>query len=129
AAWLDGGNWGPVPAGAGNVIAFNGHGRVRQAGYRMFNNPIRGNSIHDNGGLPTDLATRPNFTPVLQSARAGTWTPVEGYVSDANAEKLVLDFYASNASELGQGRRYLGSAVVQAGDFANGRASFSAKVG
>src|SRR5262249_29649017 len=46
---------GDVTAGAGNAIAFN-----RRAGVVVFNgastgNSIRGNSIHDNGGLGIDL--------------------------------------------------------------------------
>jgi hypothetical protein len=129
AAWLDGGNWGAVPAGEGNVIAFNGNDGVQQQGARMFNNPIRGNSIHDNGGLPVDPDTLPHFTPVVQFAHAGSTTTVDGYVSDASAEQVLLDFYAGNPSEFGQSRRYLGSAVVRASDFANGRAYFSANAG
>jgi parallel beta-helix repeat protein len=128
AAWLNG-SWGPVAAGAGNVIAYNGGAGVKQLGYRMFNNPIRGNSIHDNGGLPIDLQTQPSFTPVVQFAQAGSTTTVDGYVRDTISEELLVDFYASNPSEFGQGRRYLGSTVVQASAFVNGVAPLSAHVG
>jgi parallel beta-helix repeat protein len=128
AAWLNG-SWGSVPAGYGNTIAFNGLGGVRQQGARMFNNPIRGNSIHDNGGLPISLDSQTPFTPTVAFASAGSTTTIYGSVSDPTAEELLIDFYANNPSEFGQARRYLGSTVVQASDFSNGVASFTATVG
>jgi parallel beta-helix repeat protein len=128
AAWLNG-TWASVPAGYGNVIAYNAQGGVRQQGPRMFNNPIRGNSIHDNGGPPISLQNGTAFTPWITSANAGSTTSVAGSVSDSIAEELLLDFYASNPGEFGQARRYLGSAVVQASQFHYGVASFSVNVG
>jgi hypothetical protein len=94
-----------------------------------FNNPIRGNSIHDNGGLPISLQTQTAFTPTVAFASAGSTTAVYGSVSDPSTEELLIDFYANNPSEFGQARRYLGSTVVQASDFSNGVASFTATVG
>jgi parallel beta-helix repeat protein len=127
AAWLNG-SWGSVPTGYGNTIAFNGRDGVRQLGAHMFNNPIRGNSIHDNGGLPISLETRTPFTPIVTFAHAGSITTVSGTVSDPQAEKLLIDFYANIPSEFGQARRYLGSSVILASAFQNGVAPFSASV-
>jgi hypothetical protein len=129
APWLDGGSWGSVPAGVANIIAFNHGAGVRQAGYRMFNNPIRGNSIHDNGGLPISLQSWMPFTANVNNAHAGTATTVVGSVASSAAQELLLDFYASKPSEFGQERRYLGSMAVQASDFSHGIASFTANVG
>jgi parallel beta-helix repeat protein len=127
APWLNG-SWGSVPSGYGNIIAFNGGGGVSQSGARMFNNPIRGNSIHDNAGLPISVPGQP-FTPSVSYVNAGATTTVYSSVSSSAPQELLLDFYASNPSEFGQGRRYLGSTVVQASDFNNGVASFTANVG
>jgi parallel beta-helix repeat protein len=131
APWLNG-SWGSVPAGVGNVIAFNGGVGVYQYGGHSFNNPIRGNSIHDNGVDPiyldTQAATTVTFTPVVQFAHAGATTTVYGYVKDPYANNVIVDFYANNPSEFGEARRYLGSTMVSASSYANGVASFSASV-
>ncbi len=128
APWLDGGSWGSVQAGVANIIAFNHGAGVWQAGYRMFNNPIRGNSIHDNGGLPISLQYQQPFSATVSYAHTGKTPTVVGSISSSATQELLLDFYASNPSEFGEERRYLGSTVVQASAFSNGVASFTANV-
>ena len=124
---------GETDAGAGNLIAYNAWGGVcvidNSAG-----NTIRGNSIHDNGGLGIDLggdgvtpnqstnpATGPNNGqnyPVLFAASTGSSTTVAGTLASEPNATFTLDFYADSSpdpSGYGQGQRYLGSATVTTG--------------
>jgi len=123
---------GGTGAGEGNVIAFNG-------GAGLFlgdgvNDTIRGNSIHDNGGLGIDLNAdgQPTFNdagdadeganhlqnfPIIQSVTTGVSTHITGKLNSAPSTTFDLDFYANPACsnfprELLEGETYLGSAQV-----------------
>ena len=123
--------FGGTGAGEGNVIAFNGSGIGLAAGA---NNTIRGNSIHDNGGLGIDLnadaqanfndpgdaddgANRLQNFPILQSVTTGASTHIVGKLDSTPSTTFDLDFYANPACsnfprELVEGETYLGSAQV-----------------
>ena len=126
---------GGTGAGEGNIIAFNG-----SAGIHVFSQHdwrIRGNSIHDNGGLGIDLvADGPNFNdasdaddganhlqnfPILKTVTIlgpqGTGTRIQGKLDTTPSTTFDLDFYANSACpnfprELLEGETYLGWAQV-----------------
>ncbi|MFL5243447.1 MAG: hypothetical protein ACJ8FY_15180 [Gemmataceae bacterium] len=125
APWLNGGTWGPVTPGVGNVIAYNLQDGIGEQGARMFNNPMRGNSVYGDGGLRirTD-ASRP--TPILYYAASGSTTVVQGFVPDYLAESLEVDFYAVSSTGI---QRYIGTTVVFTGGYMNGSTSFTAILG
>ncbi len=130
-------------AGEGNVIAFNGAHAVDTTGDGT---SIRGNSIHDNGGLGIDLgAAGPNFNdpgdaddgnnhlqnfPIIQSVTFGaSTTTVQGKFNSAALTAFEVDFYANPACsnfprEFLEGRTYLGSIPVSTD--ASGNATFNA---
>jgi uncharacterized delta-60 repeat protein len=119
---------GGVAAGAANTIANNGSNGVQLISANSVS--IRGNSIHDNGGLAIDLGTAGNNEqtyPVLTGALAGATTSVSGTLSSAPNSTFSLDFYANAAADpsgYGEGQRYLGSATVTTD--ASGNATFVA---
>ncbi len=126
---------GGINAGEANTIAFN-------AGIGIFVSsqadwPIRGNSIHDNGGLgidlqgdsaspndPGDVDEGPNHLqnfPILKTVTIlgpqGTGTRIQGKLDSTASTTFDLDFYANSACpnfprELLEGETYLGSAQV-----------------
>jgi hypothetical protein len=144
---------GGTTAGAGNTIAFSGQAGIAITDASSTGNSIRGNSIHDNGGLGIDLVaaggplsgdsvtpndyhdadTGPNALqnfPVLSSVSiAGGMTQVSGVLDSAPNSTFTLDFYANtlpDPSGHGEGQTYLGSqAVITDG---NGHADFTATV-
>jgi hypothetical protein len=127
---------GDVPE-AGNIIAFN-----EEDGVTVFSgvgNPIRLNSIHDNGGLgidlnddglspndPGDTDELANLTqnfPVLTSViGAGAVATIAGTL-DTGPGRYVLDFYGNPAAAGAEGQTYLGSFTV---DVSSGPVAFSA---
>ena len=125
---------GGTNAGEGNVIAFNGAGVhvASSADWR-----IRGNSIHDNGGLGIDLVNdgpNPNDAldvdegpnhlqnfPILKTvtilAPQGTGTRIQGKLDSTASTTFDLDFYSNAACssfprEFLEGETYLGSSQV-----------------
>jgi parallel beta-helix repeat protein len=117
-------------AGYGNTIAFNGGAGVAVVDATSVNNSIRGNSIHNNGGLGIDLGndgvtlngpsprSGPNNLqnfPVLQVAGlVAGGTGVVGSLDSLPGTAYTVDFYATSAdpSGYGQGQTYLGSKLV-----------------
>jgi hypothetical protein len=116
-------------SGAGNIIAFSSGIGVNV--YSGTGNSIRGNSIHDNGGLGIDLGqdgvtlndaaghTGPNNFedfPVLTSVvtnKAGNTTIAGKFNSPLQPNTaIIVDFYANpvaDPSGYGEGQIYLGS--------------------
>jgi titin len=138
---------GGTAPGAGNVIAHNtGTGVVIGSSITdtdTVGNTVRGNSIHDNGGLGIDLgndgvtlnhnhnpAPGPNNLqnfPELTRARSLSHgrTEVAGRLHSAPNTTYTLDVYASahaNPSGYGEGQVYLGSVTITTN--ANGNAFF-----
>ena len=127
---------GGTAAGEANVIAFNTGNGVTVTGAAATGNSIRGDSIHDNGGLgidlgadgvtandPGDTDTGPNSLmnfPVGVSAvydGASNTTILRGHVDTANPTTVQIDFYASDTSDPsghGEGKTYLTSATPDA---------------
>ncbi len=124
--------------GESNVIAFNSASGVIVTTNGGSKNEIRGNSIHDNGGLGIDLGdVGPGFNdpldadvgvnglqnyPILQSIEhsapqgAGS-TRILGKFNSAPSTTFDLDFYSNPACakfprELAEGEVYLGSSQV-----------------
>jgi hypothetical protein len=133
---------GGTAAGAGNVITLNQGAGVVVTGAASTGNAIRGNSIHDNGGLGIDLGndgvtpntpggphTGPNDLqnfPVLAAAQAGATASVRGTLNGQANTPFALDFYASPSADpsgYGQGQYYLGNTTVDTD--ASGNASFA----
>jgi hypothetical protein len=118
APWIGGpGANGDVPAGVGNVIAFNDRDGVAINGPHSIGDTIRGNSIYGNGrkGIAHDVNLPQPNKPMLTEATADIG--VSGKVVTTIAfNTLRLDFYASNPADgpggFAQGRRYLGSIQV-----------------
>jgi hypothetical protein len=121
---------GGLAAGQSNIIAGNSYEGVRiQFGYQ---NTISGNSIFGNAGLGIDLepngpamndaldvdmgANRQQNYPVLSSVTAsGGMTTILGNLSSAASAKFRLEFFGNttcNATGMGEGKTYLGSADV-----------------
>lgn len=119
--------------GADNTIAYNGGSGISVTGAAQ-GTDIRGNSIHDNGGLGIDLGTPgadspdpcdgdtgpnglQNF-PVIASATSGVTTVVTGSLTSTASTTFRVDFYASphchssSPADYGEGQMYLGSANV-----------------
>ena len=119
--------------GDGSTIAFNALDGVRVIGDTATENPIRGNSIHSNGGLGINLVggvensagvtandgfsdadEGPNGLqnmPFLYRFEAGQNPTVVGIV---DGQGFLIDVYANrsrDASGFGEGQRYLGSFV------------------
>ncbi len=138
---------GGLGAGEANVIAYNRRAGVFVTTNGGSRNLIRGNSIHDNGGLGIDLGNDgPEFNdpqdadnganalqnfPILQSVEhlgpqgAGS-TRVVGKFGSAPSETFDLDFYSNPECsnfprEFIEGEVYLGSSQVTTD--ANGDAS------
>ena len=137
---LDGGDStiGGTSPGEANVIAYNSSIGVYLAGggSTNLNNRIRGNSIHDNGGLgidldppgpdfndPMDLDEGPNYLqnfPIIETVtilapQAGT--RIQGKLNSTPSTTFDLDFYANAACsnfprEFLEGETYLGSDQV-----------------
>jgi hypothetical protein len=122
---------GGTAPGAGNVIAFNGGAGVAVVEAASTGNSIRGNAIHDNGGLGIDLGndgvtpngppprTGPNNLqnfPTLQVAGlVAGGTGVVGGLDALPATVYTIDFYANAAADPsghGQGQTYLGATTV-----------------
>ncbi len=110
---------GGTAAGEGNVIAYNNSDGVFVSGTSATGDTIRGNSIHDNGGLGIDL-TGNNLigAPSVLSAQPGVNTDVEVSVVGAPSATFEIDFYASPAPDAagrGEGQRFLGTLSVMTG--------------
>ena len=127
---------GGTAAGEANLIAFNSN--IGAAVVDGTNNSIRGNSIHDNGGLGIDLNAdgQPNFNdagdsddganhlqnfPIIQSVAhlgpSGGSTEVAGKFNSTPSTTFDLDFYANSSCssfprEFLEGETYLGSTQV-----------------
>jgi hypothetical protein len=137
---------GDVTPGAGNVIAFSNRAGVVVQNASTTGNSIRGNAIHDNGGLGIDLnndGVTPNDAqdadsgpnnlqnfPVLTSVSiAGGMIQVTGQLDSTPDTTFTLDFYANtlaDTSGYGEGQTYLDSTTVATD--AIGHASFTATI-
>ncbi len=146
---------GGTTTGAGNTIAFNNpaaftfySGGVVLYDATAIGNSIRGNSIHDNGGLGIDLGIYPGGDgvtlngshagqagpndwqtyPILTSVTSsGGSTTVGGTFSSTPNTTYALDFYASTAADptgFGEGQTYIGTITVTTDG--NGNATFTA---
>ncbi len=126
---------GGIGAGEGNEIA--GH---LGAGITLANSysgvSIRGNSIHDDGGLGIDLVAASfatgvtpndpldadaganglqNFPVIASATRQGGVVRIVGSLASSAAESFTLDFYASpqcDPSGFGEGQIYIGATSV-----------------
>lgn len=126
-------------AGFGNTIAFNNSDGVT-IGDAATGNVVRGNSIHDNGGLGIDLNDDdvtgndtddpdpgPNLLqnfPVVDAAGSGS-TRIKGTINSDPSSIFFLDFYSSASCDglgNGEGTTHLGS--VQTTTNAAGDATF-----
>ncbi len=129
---------GGTASGARNVIAFSGLAGIRMTEYTptnrlSYDNSLRGNIIHSNGGLGIDLwpeeGVTPNDTgdgdegsnhlqnyPVLSTAASGSGkTVIWGALNSSSNTTFDLDFYATGAcdpSGYGEGQYYLGADTV-----------------
>jgi hypothetical protein len=130
---------GGIAAGQGNNTGFNTGAGIAVAG--TANASIRGNNIHDSGGIGIDLGNNGatandgndsdsgangllNF-PVLSSAvTSGGSTVISGTYTGLASTVLTIDFYSNSAT--GQAETYLGSKEVTTD--ALGVASFSHSV-
>ena len=133
---------GGTSGGMSNVIAFNS-----LIGVDVINNAtgtsIRGNSIHDNGGLGIDLGgdgVTPNDAgdgdtgcnnlqnfPVITSVSNATHSVVSGTLNSTPNTAFTIDLYsnaAANSSGFGEGQTYLGSVTTGTTD-ANGNVAFT----
>ena len=136
---------GDTTAAAANVIAFNTGAGVAVTDASSTGNSIRGNSIHDNGGLGIDLGgdgvtlndstghvgpnNYQNFPVVTSTTFGGGVTQVIGHLDSTPNTTFTLDFYAStlrDPSGYGEGQTYLGSTTVTTDG--SGHASFTAMV-
>jgi hypothetical protein len=132
---------GGVAGGARNLIAFNGAAGVGvESGA---GNTIRGNMIHDNGGLGIDLGPAgvtvndpgdadtganglQNFPALTSVVNSGGSTTVQGGLLSTRNSTFTLDFYSSAAADpsgFGEGATFLGSRTVTTGVL--GAASFT----
>ena len=121
---------GGVLSGDANIIAYNSLAGVAVADTSV-GNAIRGNSIHDNGGIGIDLgrdgvtpnnpgngSSGPNnleHYPVLALVSYGGVTRIVGGLESLADTQLTIDFYANavaDPSGYGQGEFYLGSITV-----------------
>lgn len=136
---------GDVTAGAGNLIANNADAGVVVAA-NGYGNTVRGNSIHDNGGLgidlnqdgvtPNDAGDRDNggnrlqnFPVLTTSASNVNGTELTGTLNSRANRQYTLDFYANatcDSSGNGEGATYLGSATTTTNG--SGNATFHAVV-
>ncbi len=93
-----------------NVIAFNEGDGVRVDGMLATRNPIRYNSIHDNGGLGINNVAGGNIELAPPTISVVTATGVSGHVN-ACTTAVSVDIYSDLADE---GRIYQGTAAVPA---------------
>jgi titin len=142
---------GGTTAGAGNEIAFNRnegvviYGLPVTDGMPSTGNSIRGNSIHDNGGLGIDLGGNgvtlndsaghigpnnyQNFPVVTNVTLSGGLTQVSGQLDSTPNTTFTVDFYANTLPDptgYGEGQTYLGSWSVTTDG--GGHADFTATV-
>lgn len=134
---------GGTNANESNLIAYNNTDGVQIVGAGATNNSVLANSIFDNGHLGIDLDTsgvlandggdpdtgpnhKQNF-PVLTNAVFTTSNlVVQGTFNSEPSRTYRLDFYANLACDFtgnGEGKHWLGSAIVMTG--ANSNALFS----
>ncbi|QQS40629.1 MAG: carboxypeptidase regulatory-like domain-containing protein [Acidobacteriota bacterium] len=121
---------GGTAPGEGNLIAFNGKGVV-VSGER---NPVRGNSIHSNGGLGIDLTPLgvssndfcdldsggnlgQNFPVITDVAVNAGSTDIGGYLATGSptTQNYTIDLYSSPSSDStghGEGMTHIGSTVL-----------------
>ena len=113
-----------------NVISGNTGAGIAVAGSATTGNSIRGNSIYGNNGIGIDLGldgvtpntssppSGPNLSqnyPVISEVNTGLATSITGSLNSTPNSTFTLDFYASrvaNASQYGDGQRWLGYATV-----------------
>ncbi len=127
---------GGISPGQGNNIGFNTGAGVALTG--SADATIRGNSLHDNGGLGIDLGNNgvtandvgdtdlgPNGflnTPQITTAvRTMAGTVISGTYAGLANTTLAIDFYSNGAT--GQAETYVGTATITTNAF--GDASFS----
>jgi hypothetical protein len=120
---------GGTPAGAANVIAYNGgDGVLVDSGS---GNAIRGNSIYTHtSGLGIELTNGGNQRlpfPVLTSASSdGTTVTILGQLQSTPNTVITLDFFANrvaSSSGFGEGQQFLGTGTVTTNS--HGTASFT----
>jgi hypothetical protein len=135
---------GDVSAGAGNTVAFNtGTGiSIYSFGADISGNTVRGNSVHDNGGIGIDLGNdgvTPNDLgdgdtgannlqnfPIVSAVTYGAGnTTADGLLNSTPSTTFDLDFYANPACsrfphDFLQGVTYIGSAQVTTNGSGNG---------
>jgi hypothetical protein len=136
---------GGVAAGAANTIAFNANNGIAVVNDVSTGNAIRGNSIHDNGGLGIDLGNDgvtlndssghagPNLFqdfPLLSSAAAyGSTTVITGSLTSAPNSSYTVELFSNPAADpsgYGQGQTFLVPTNVMTDP--SGLASFSVTV-
>ena len=130
---------GSTAAGAGNVIDDNYIG-VAAYDSDTTNNPIRGNSIFNNGWEGVDLDGFPgnhvgyeagaedwqNYPVITNAFGYGSGTIVRGNFNSLPNDTYYIDFYANTVEEsygYGQGQTYMGSTTITTS--AAGNANFA----
>jgi titin len=122
---------GGTASGAGNIIAFNTGAGVGVVDATSTGNLIRGNSIHDNGGLGIDLGDDgvtlndsvghsgpnnfQNFPALTSASSASGSLVITGTLNSIPGTSFAIDFYSNaslDPSGHGQGEQYLGSVLV-----------------
>lgn len=115
----------------GNIIAYNGRSGVflDSGSYR---NSVRGNSIFDNAGLGIDWSLdgvdqnfideagwdpvrKQNFPVLSLATNAGGGLTVKGELNSHPNSSFMIDFYSITECDptgYGEGRQYLGSAIM-----------------
>jgi choice-of-anchor C domain-containing protein len=136
---------GGVASGEANTVANNvGRGIVVSGNAQYV--VMRGNSVHDNGGLGIDLggngvtnndgaysSGQPNQyidTPVLYQAVVGSSTlTVVGHIGSAAMQttfaNTTVDLYLSDGSSIGEGKTYLGTLTADANGLFGGTVNVS----
>ena len=126
-----------------NIIAFNGQAGIKVLDALTTGNSFRANSIFSNTALGIDLNgdgvtlnapgvrgganDTQNYPVLARVASTTTSTQVTGSLNSLPSQAFTIDFYASptaDPSGYGQGKRYLGSAMVTTN--ASGNAALSA---
>jgi titin len=115
---------GGTKAGAGNIIAFNGHDGIFVAGGTR--DPIHQNSIFANAHLGIELILDGNHnqaSPVITSAiSADGQITIQGTLTSTATTQFTLEFFANPVAD-SSGAQFLGSDVVTTDG--SGQASFT----
>ncbi len=131
-----------------NIIAFNGQAGIKVLDALTTGNSFRANSIFSNAALGIDLNgdgvtlnapgvrgganDTQNYPVLTKVVSTTTSTLVTGTLNSLPSQAFTIDFYANPSADpsgFGQGKRYLGSAIVTTNASGNAVISASLPVG